>query len=183
MGSVDRIFDVLDLFSTETPTLRVEDVSQRLGYTRATSYRCVKALTEGGLIAPAGEGTYALGPRVLELRASDAADRSIAPREPGGGRSARKRRSGKQRLPGVQPLSRPRPVHPPRRRRELQAQEHDHSDPPRARAAVSTVQGSRFACHPRGPARPTVFGRSTFSSSARWRDSGLPRAGWSSVKR
>ena len=67
MGTMDRLFDVLDLFSIETPTLRVDDVSSRLGHPRTTSYRCIKALTEGGLIAPVGDGTYALGPRVLEL--------------------------------------------------------------------------------------------------------------------
>jgi DNA-binding IclR family transcriptional regulator len=67
MSTMDRLFDVLDLFSIETPTLRVEDVSSRLGYPRTTSYRCIKALTDGGLIAPVGDGTYALGPRVLEL--------------------------------------------------------------------------------------------------------------------
>jgi DNA-binding IclR family transcriptional regulator len=67
MSSVAKVFDVLDLFSLETPVLRVEDIGQRLGYTRASAYRYVRDLCDAGLLAPAGSGAYALGPRVLEL--------------------------------------------------------------------------------------------------------------------
>lgn len=67
MSSVAKVFDVLDLFSLATPVLRVEDIGQRLGYTRASAYRYVRDLCDAGLLAPAGGGAYALGPRVLEL--------------------------------------------------------------------------------------------------------------------
>jgi DNA-binding IclR family transcriptional regulator len=67
MSSVAKVLDVLDLFSLDTPVLRVEDIGQRLGYTRASAYRYVRDLCEAGLLAPAGGGAYALGPRVLEL--------------------------------------------------------------------------------------------------------------------
>jgi DNA-binding IclR family transcriptional regulator len=67
MSSVAKVLDVLDLFSLETPVLRVEDIGARLGYTRASAYRYVRDLCDAGLLAPAGNGAYALGPRVLEL--------------------------------------------------------------------------------------------------------------------
>ena len=67
MSSVAKVLDVLDLFSLATPVLRVEDLSPRLGYTRASAYRYVRDLCDAGLLAPAGGGAYALGPRVLEL--------------------------------------------------------------------------------------------------------------------
>lgn len=66
-SSVGRVFDVLDLFSEERPTLRVEDVTALLGYTRSSSYRYVKALADAGLVAPVGGGYYALGARAIEL--------------------------------------------------------------------------------------------------------------------
>lgn len=67
MSSVAKVLDVLDLFSLDTPVLRVEDIGLRLGYTRASAYRYVRDLCDAGLLAPAGSGAYALGPRVLEL--------------------------------------------------------------------------------------------------------------------
>jgi DNA-binding IclR family transcriptional regulator len=67
MSSVAKVFDVLDLFSLDTPVLRVEDIGQRLGYTRPSAYRYVRDLCDAGLLAPAGSGAYSLGPRVLEL--------------------------------------------------------------------------------------------------------------------
>lgn len=66
-SSVGRVFEVLDLFTLEQPTLRVDDVSALLGYTRSTSYRYVKALADAGLVAPIGGGYYALGSRAVEL--------------------------------------------------------------------------------------------------------------------
>lgn len=67
MTSATRLLNILNLFSIERPTIRVEDVSGSLGYTRAMSYRFMKILSQSGFIAPAGSGSYALGARVLEL--------------------------------------------------------------------------------------------------------------------
>jgi DNA-binding IclR family transcriptional regulator len=58
---------ILDLVSVERPVLHAADVVERLGYTRATGYRYLKALCDAGLLALAGGGIYTLGPRVLEL--------------------------------------------------------------------------------------------------------------------
>ena len=66
-GSIGRVFDVLDLFTPELGVLRVEDVTDRLGYTRSTAYRYLKSLCDAGLLAPTGGGAYSLGPRIVEL--------------------------------------------------------------------------------------------------------------------
>jgi DNA-binding IclR family transcriptional regulator len=66
-GSIARIFDVLDLFSTALPMIRAEDVMDRLGYTKSTAYRYLKTLCDVGLLAQAGGAFYSLGPRIIEL--------------------------------------------------------------------------------------------------------------------
>ena len=38
-SSLARAFDVLDLFTLETPRLTSEEVSARLGYSRSMAYR------------------------------------------------------------------------------------------------------------------------------------------------
>ncbi|MCW8084174.1 IclR family transcriptional regulator [Sabulicella glaciei] len=66
-GSIGRILEILDLFTEEHPVVRVEDLMARRDYTRSTAYRYVKALSDAGLVAPVGNGFYALGPRIVEL--------------------------------------------------------------------------------------------------------------------
>lgn len=66
-GSITRLLDILDLFSVECPVVRVDDVQARLGYTKSTAYRYVKALCDAGLLAPAATAAYSLGPRIVEL--------------------------------------------------------------------------------------------------------------------
>ncbi|CAP41071.1 transcriptional regulator, IclR-family [Bordetella petrii] len=65
--SLDKAFEILDLFSLARPILRIEEISALLGYTRSTAYRYLKALCDAGLLAPSSGGTYALGPRIIEL--------------------------------------------------------------------------------------------------------------------
>jgi DNA-binding IclR family transcriptional regulator len=66
-SSALRAFEIVELFSPQLPVLRVEDITQRLGYTRSTAYRYLKQLCGIGLVAPSGGGFYALGPRIVEL--------------------------------------------------------------------------------------------------------------------
>ncbi|WP_431284807.1 IclR family transcriptional regulator [Humitalea sp. 24SJ18S-53] len=66
-GSIGRVFDIFDLFSTDLPLIRVEDVMERLGYTKSTAYRYLKGLCDVGFVANAGGGLYSLGPRIVEL--------------------------------------------------------------------------------------------------------------------
>ena len=47
--------------------IRVEDVIERLSYTKSTAYRYLKTLCDVGLLAPAGGTFYSLGPRIVEL--------------------------------------------------------------------------------------------------------------------
>ena len=44
-SSLARAFDVLDLFTLETPRLTSEEVSARLGYSRSMAYRYLKEVT------------------------------------------------------------------------------------------------------------------------------------------
>jgi DNA-binding IclR family transcriptional regulator len=67
MSSLTQMLAVLDVFSTDRPTWRPEDVAERLGYTRTTAYRYVKELIAAGLLQKVAAGSYALGPRIVEL--------------------------------------------------------------------------------------------------------------------
>jgi DNA-binding IclR family transcriptional regulator len=66
-SSIAKAVDLLTLFGPTTPSLRVEDITARLGYTRSTAYRYVRELAAAGLLAPRPEGRYSLGPRIVEL--------------------------------------------------------------------------------------------------------------------
>ena len=66
-SSLARAFDVLDLFTLETPRLTSEEVSARLGYSRSMAYRYLKELCDAGLLVPQSGGQYGLGPRIIEL--------------------------------------------------------------------------------------------------------------------
>lgn len=66
-GSLVRMLEVLDQFAPDQPVIRVDDLQARLGYTKSTAYRYVKALCDAGLLAQASQGRYSLGPRIVEL--------------------------------------------------------------------------------------------------------------------
>lgn len=66
-GSLVRMLEVLDQFGPDQPVIRVDDLQARLGYTKSTAYRYVKALCDAGLLAQASQGRYSLGPRIVEL--------------------------------------------------------------------------------------------------------------------
>jgi DNA-binding IclR family transcriptional regulator len=67
VSSLARAFEVLELFSLQTPILSVDDMTQALGYTRSMTYRYVKELCDAGFLASASSGAYGLGPRIIEL--------------------------------------------------------------------------------------------------------------------
>ena len=66
-SSLSRAIDVLGLFSLDSPVLRIEDVTTRLGYTRSTAYRYVKELCDADLLTPMFDRGYTLGSRILEM--------------------------------------------------------------------------------------------------------------------
>jgi DNA-binding IclR family transcriptional regulator len=66
-SSMGRMFEIMNMFSTASPLLRIEDVVARLAYTRSTAYRYVRELCDAGLLAPSYGGYYTFGPRIIEL--------------------------------------------------------------------------------------------------------------------
>lgn len=66
-SSLRRALDVIGLISLESPLIRVDDVTERLGYSRSTAYRYVRELCDAGLLVQRFGGQYSLGPRILEF--------------------------------------------------------------------------------------------------------------------
>lgn len=67
MTSPARALAVLELFSRERPVWQPDEITEALGYTRATGYRYVKDLVEAGFLQKVSAGHYALGGRIIEL--------------------------------------------------------------------------------------------------------------------
>lgn len=74
---------VLDLFDEHSTGWSFEQLHQKLGYTRSTLYRYLKALTDAGLLTSLPGMGYTLGPRIIELdyqiRVSDPLIRAARP--------------------------------------------------------------------------------------------------------
>ncbi|HEX9464891.1 MAG TPA: IclR family transcriptional regulator [Alphaproteobacteria bacterium] len=66
MSSLDRVFDVLNLFSVTKPLWTVDEATVALGHSRSTVYRYIRALVKAGLLVSVGR-SYGLGPRIVEL--------------------------------------------------------------------------------------------------------------------
>lgn len=67
MSSLSKMLKVLDLFDPHHLQVDAEFIGERMGLSRATVYRYVKDLCEAGLLTRVGAGSYALGPRIIEL--------------------------------------------------------------------------------------------------------------------
>jgi DNA-binding IclR family transcriptional regulator len=74
--SVTRVLGILDLFTPDTPVWTVDLLVERLSLGRATIYRYVRALCDGGFLVPVSGAGYVLGPRFIEF------DRSIRLADP-----------------------------------------------------------------------------------------------------
>ena len=69
--SVERAVRLLGFFDAEHPELTLAQLTARLGTSRATTHRYATALRRVGLLRhDAAHGTYALGPRIVELAAT-----------------------------------------------------------------------------------------------------------------
>lgn len=66
MSQLLKVLQVLDLFSAEQPTQTAERIAEHLALSRPTAFRYVRQLCEAGLLLNIS-GTYALGPRIIEL--------------------------------------------------------------------------------------------------------------------
>ncbi|WP_429810470.1 IclR family transcriptional regulator [Ensifer sp. B1-9] len=69
MNSHEKMLGLLDLFDSEdnAVSVTVEEMHDRLGYTRSTLYRYLKTLTDAGLLTSLPSVGYMLGPRIVEL--------------------------------------------------------------------------------------------------------------------
>jgi DNA-binding IclR family transcriptional regulator len=83
MTSLDRVFDVLNLFSLAKPLWTVDEATVALKHSRSTVYRYIRTLVKAGLLASVGR-SYGLGPRIVELdqqmRLADPLLRAAQPR-------------------------------------------------------------------------------------------------------
>jgi DNA-binding IclR family transcriptional regulator len=66
MSSLDRVFDVLNLFSVAKPLWTVDEATAALQHSRSTVYRYIRTLVKAGLLVSVGR-SYGLGPRIVEL--------------------------------------------------------------------------------------------------------------------
>lgn len=60
---------MLEIFEDEPGVFTAEQLFARLGYTRSTTYRYLKVLSDSGLLTSWHGSGYSLGPRVVELQA------------------------------------------------------------------------------------------------------------------
>jgi DNA-binding IclR family transcriptional regulator len=66
-GSLARMLQVLDVFTEDSPVWTTAELIDALGTSRSTGYRYIKTLTDAGFLATAGNGSYSLGPRIIEM--------------------------------------------------------------------------------------------------------------------
>ena len=67
LSSLSSSLSVLGLFTEQHPTWSADAINEALGFSRPTGYRYVRELVSSGLVARIAPGTYALGPRIIEL--------------------------------------------------------------------------------------------------------------------
>nr|WP_281411511.1 IclR family transcriptional regulator [Enterovirga sp. DB1703] len=66
-SSLTRVLGLLELYTVDRPAWTAEEIAHSCGYSKATSYRYLRALAHAGLIAPDEGGRYVLGPRIIQL--------------------------------------------------------------------------------------------------------------------
>jgi DNA-binding IclR family transcriptional regulator len=67
VNSLHRLLRILDLFEGEAGVFTADQVLGKLGYTRSTTYRYLKVLSDSGLLSSWHGNGYALGPRFIEF--------------------------------------------------------------------------------------------------------------------
>ena len=67
MSSLEKMLSLLNVFTTEQPIWSSEDLIQHLGAPASTCYRYLKVLHTSGYLARVANGSYVLGPRIMEL--------------------------------------------------------------------------------------------------------------------
>ncbi len=67
MSSLEKMLSLLEVFTSERPVWSSEDLMQHLGAPASTCYRYLKVLHSAGYLARVANGSYLLGPRIMEL--------------------------------------------------------------------------------------------------------------------
>ena len=67
MPTIEKTLGILGLFTPETPVRTSDAIIAFLGCPLSTGYRHIKTLQSTGFLSRVGNGSYMLGPRVLEL--------------------------------------------------------------------------------------------------------------------
>lgn len=66
-GSLARMLHVLDLFTEDRPVWSTAELIEALETSRSTGYRYIKTLNDAGFLAGVANGSYSLGPRIIEM--------------------------------------------------------------------------------------------------------------------
>ncbi|WP_431778015.1 IclR family transcriptional regulator [Ottowia caeni] len=64
---MERIFYILNRFTLSNPVVSLDEIQTELGTAKSTTFRYFKILCDSGLLNPLGNGSYGIGPRVVEL--------------------------------------------------------------------------------------------------------------------
>ena len=67
MNSLEKMLSLLDVFTLAAPVWSTEDLIRYSRCSRSTCYRYIKALQSAGFLTPVANGSYILGPRIIEL--------------------------------------------------------------------------------------------------------------------
>ncbi len=67
MRAVDRIFSVLDAFSREHPKLTLQEISDRIELSKATTFRLVNSLSDAGYLVRLEDQRYCLSMKLVRL--------------------------------------------------------------------------------------------------------------------
>jgi DNA-binding IclR family transcriptional regulator len=67
MNSLEKMLNLLDVFTLAAPVWSTEDLIRYSRSSRSTCYRYIKVLQNAGFLTPVANGSYILGPRIIEL--------------------------------------------------------------------------------------------------------------------
>lgn len=67
MRAVDRIFSVLDAFTREQPKLSLQEISDRIELSKATTFRLVNSLSDAGYLVRLDDQRYCLSMKLVRL--------------------------------------------------------------------------------------------------------------------
>ncbi|MEA3085892.1 MAG: hypothetical protein QOC89_3589 [Paraburkholderia sp.] len=67
MSGLARLLSLLDLFTPDMPVWPSDALIEHMACPASTGYRYIKALHEAGFLTRVANGSYALGPRILDL--------------------------------------------------------------------------------------------------------------------